>query len=91
MKRTRVQFTVRRMMLLVAVTALIAGGLAGLERRRLRLLHIAKIHAAPIRVMTAETDINRPEWQWHFAMYAKYSQAARQPWFPVEADPPRPK
>lgn len=91
MKLPRVQFTLRRMMILVAIAALIAGGMAGLERRRLRLLEIAEAHAVPIRVMTADTDINRPEWQWHFAMYAKYSQAARHPWLPVEADPPEPK
>jgi hypothetical protein len=90
-KVPRVQFTIRRLMIAVALMALVAGLFAGLERRRLRLLDVARVHADPIRVMTAETDIDRPEWQWHFAMYAKYSQAARRPWLPLAPDPPEPK
>jgi hypothetical protein len=45
MRVPSVRFTVRRMMVAVAVVGLVSGGLIGLERRRQRFLHLYRRHA----------------------------------------------
>jgi hypothetical protein len=87
MQLPRPRFTVRRMMVAVAILGLSLGFLA---ERRARFLRVAAQHKS-------QTD-----WPWAFhlppgvvsydiEMQLKYERAARYPWLPVEPDPPRPK
>jgi hypothetical protein len=70
---------------------------AVVERRRARFEHLFSYHrgqAGPVdwRSFVGDTPIFTTEkGRWHDRLAAKYAEAARRPWLPVEDDPPEPK
>jgi hypothetical protein len=81
MKLPRVRFTVRRMMVAVAVLALAVGWWKQGERRRARFRALAIVHLI---------EANEPT-DYHGRTAVKYMWATRYPWLPVAPDPPEPK
>ncbi len=82
----RFRFTVRRMMVAVAIAAVVAGFLAG---RRSRFLRIAAEHEKAARsLMLHEGFFIPPRYFDETAMATKYLRAARHPWLPIASDPP---
>jgi hypothetical protein len=105
MRIPRVRFTVRRLMVAVAVVALLSRvGVEGERRRhrfqRLELDHlILSVHAevalqgGPAREFyqpISDRDL-KARVGYHRRMVAKYAWAARNSWLPVGPDPPPPK
>jgi hypothetical protein len=94
MRLPRVRFTVRRLMIAVAVVALAIGMFA----RSRQMSKIADRHAAQILEHSQMMPLPNGAFvmlldnrgQWHQAMVAKYRRAARRPWLPVEPDPHEP-
>jgi hypothetical protein len=98
------RFTVRRIMVAVAIVALIIW-IHDLMERRSRLLKLTHIYiceqyltdlelvhasvAGPSKA--AELDAVRRRIEYNRSMVRKYTRAARYPWLPVEPDPPVPK
>lgn len=94
-------------MLALALLAIPLGAWAECLKRRSRFLSLASSHAAeacdgritpPSQRATmspAELDASsdrRLAWEeYHEALAAKYTQAARSPWLPVPDDPPEPR
>ena len=93
MRLPRVRFTVRRMMVLVAILGLM---IAAFERRQ-RFGWIASEHRAHVpkhMFPTKPVGMGDKEWrplEWHESMARKYEYAASHPWLPVAPDPPEPK
>ena len=106
MRVPRVRFTVRRLMVAVALLSL----LLGLVARRERLLRLSTYHAEqshrtmivqqsnlPVAVDSAGAHqpgaylSTTPRSEWHARMSMKYQTAARYPWLPVESGPPEPE
>jgi len=105
MRLTRSQFTIRRLMLAVGIVAVIVGLIVEGEKRRARFHKFASKHydeAARYFVMfaggeSAERESMRlweervgPTVKHHADLRDKYERAARQPWCPLEPDPPAP-
>ncbi len=98
MRIPRLRFTVRRMMVAVAIAAIVMGGLAERHYRFAKLSdhHLAALVALipKVRASIAAGDDENPIHErgfWHAKMRAKYFRAARYPWLPVAPDPPEPK
>ena len=97
MRISRFQFTVRRLMVVVAIVALIV--CVPIERHR-RFSRLARFHdieswkgaeeMPPPRPGTTAIRLTEIGW-WHLKMQEKYEFAARNPWLPVAPDPPEPK
>jgi hypothetical protein len=97
MRVPRVRFTVRRMMVAVAMLAALLAIGAGLQRRQARFERLFSYHrglAGPMIIHsfdpgspTSKTASGR----WHWDLSMKYADAARRPWLPVAPDPPEPK
>ena len=90
MPLSRVRFTVRRMMVAVAIVACI---FRAIERRK-RFLRIVDSHRSPDwRFLRHPGDTNYVSTlaRWHDEMQAKYEFAARYPFLPVAPDPPEPE
>jgi hypothetical protein len=96
------RFTVRRLMVAVAIVALACGVAAELLRRHWQFAKIARDHSEIFLARAASegfppvplTKIWYPrtaKTAWHAEMSIKYQKAARYPWFPVAPDPPEPK
>ena len=94
---TRPRFTVRRLMLAVAVVGTVLG--VTNERRnrfrRLRLIigpsvEISLTDPPFVAFSNFSEAINR-RIEWHHSMWLRYEDAARHPWLPVALDPPEPK
>ena len=84
----RVQFTVRRIMLVVAVVAIFAmvvrlRFLTSIYRNRCELHYVAQLHSEALQ--------DRRGAAYHASMLAKYQQATARPWLTVEPDPPEPE
>jgi hypothetical protein len=94
MKLPRVRFTVRRMMVAVAVVGLAFGVTKWIKGRRDMFESLADDYldegSAFAEYGHGLTELN-PRSAWNWAMYLKYKQAARHPWFPVAPDPPEPE
>ncbi len=88
----RFRFTVRRMMIAVAVGAFVMGLLA---ERRARFNRIADWHHAYVMDHQYQTWLSlagrEAPFPYHERMALKYYDAARHPWLPVAPDPPEPK
>jgi hypothetical protein len=88
-----VRFTVRRLMVAVAVVAVAAGGLHLWELRvlylRTALLHEVLSSLFQEGHACAGRDPGRSAH--HQVLRIKYERAARRPWLPVEPDPPEPR
>ncbi len=106
MRLTRVRFTIRLMMIVVAGAGVVLGASVELHRRHDRFLRLAEHHEASCSITRAcgktrysatnalGEDVRR--WsrrriEWHSTLAEKYRLAANLPWMPVEADPPEPK
>jgi hypothetical protein len=90
----RLRFTVRQMMVVVALVAAVMG--LSIERHR-RFARIAARHRAVMYEGASVVAGPRPGYRltgsgWrHFKTYLKYARAARYPWLPVAPDPPEPE
>ena len=97
-----VRFTVRRMMVVVAIVAVLAGTACWLARRRVRFLAIAATHrASGFGIDPSSRYYDFPgDWalkevsprnRWHAEMSFRYRYAADHPWLLVPPDPPEPE
>jgi hypothetical protein len=93
MRLPRVRFTVRRMMVAVAVLSLLIGWGIESGRREGRFRTAARVHwlASFGRAPDGPGQVTEAGLRWHDRMAEKYDRAARYPWLPVEPDPPEPK
>ena len=86
----RFQFTVRRMMVAVAIVGVVLGGAEMIRRRRTDFIvrstqwrwseNVALRGRAPVRFVYYSRRLAE-----------KYEHAARYPWLPVAPDPPEPE
>jgi hypothetical protein len=105
MKLSRPRFTVRRLMVVVALAALLLGVIAGVENRRRSFLSLVDAHRAGMiaweegdpsetsreRFDLSGRKVSLKDHRWHLQMAEKYERAARYPWLPVAPDPPAPE
>jgi hypothetical protein len=94
MKLPRVRFTVRRMMVAVAVVAVVIGAMTLLQRRRERFKAIAAEQRAAIQVGYFNNDEGNQDHtaaRYHLDMALRYEGAAARPWLPLGLDPSEPK
>jgi hypothetical protein len=94
----RPRFTVLRLMLVVAIVAVVLGARSWYEGRSARFREMARRYSkswlenADIVVGDRESDETQARRsEHHRAMWEKYLRASRQPWLPVEPDPPEPE
>jgi hypothetical protein len=98
------RFTVRRLMIAVAVFALLLGAMALRQRRShfqaladyhaFQARHIRSSHGSMIQPSGAYVHIplgSSSRAEYHKDMGGKYGYAASHPWLPVEPDPPVPR
>jgi hypothetical protein len=104
MRLPRTRFTIRRMMVVVAVFALLLGAVA-IVRRQAHLQRLADYHAKMAwQLQSSHGTVIRPNGafvhvpltpqrlaDYHEDLARKYERAARYPWLPVEPDPPEPE
>jgi hypothetical protein len=99
MRRPRVKFTVRGLMIAVAVTAIVLGGCLGFPRNRAQREWLAGFHQARAQSLMKNAEPGtseikdpaiRAKLRWHEAMAEKYRWATHYPWLPVGPDPPEP-
>ena len=99
MRLPRVKFTLRCLMIAVAVAAIVLGGGLGIPRNRARREWLAGFHRASTQSLMKNAEPGtseikdpaiRAKLRWHEAMGEKYGWAARYPWLPVGPDPPEP-
>lgn len=91
MRLPRVRFTVRRLMVAVAVVGLLFG-MADRSRRFSAIADLYGGYRVQASVTTPEEIRQLKEWNaYRKAFYLKYRRAARYPWLPIESDPPEPK
>ncbi len=92
MRMPSVRFTIRRMMVIVAVVAGMLWATLALQERSRRFLKIASEREMEVRALTTYYAFYPPFE--HIArldeMKKKYEYAASHPWLPVEPDPPVP-
>jgi hypothetical protein len=89
----RLRFTVRRMMVAVAIAALIVGAEAW--RRRTRDYYRAKamhFYAKANELLLSKDGFerHRDRYSYYLRMSLKYAKAHNRPWLPVAPDPPEP-
>jgi hypothetical protein len=86
------RFTVRRLMVAVAVLAGTLAAWSWIVRRAAHYREISAYHSAKWNTIdttgTPEVDARV---EWHRAMAEKYEFAARYPWLPLSSDPPEPE
>jgi hypothetical protein len=82
----RPRFTMRWLMVAVAIVALGLGILAELHRRSARFAQIAWHHEIEADICSSTTKA-----QHHLDLTRRYQHAARYPWLPVAPDPPEPQ
>jgi hypothetical protein len=90
MRLPRPRFTLRRLMVAVAIIAVaIDSGIVvwRMETYAMR----ADAHARHLNSGRSFLDDSADLIQWHERMRLKYEYAARNPWLPVAPDPPKPK
>jgi hypothetical protein len=91
MRMPRVRFTIRRMMVAVAVVAIVFGWFSWMGGRAARFRSLWAEHINKVGVVSSPKP--RPDevqGTYHLKMGEKYRIAALRPWLPVEADPPEP-
>jgi hypothetical protein len=99
MKPPRVRFTIRRIMVAVAVVGIILAAWRLSADRRARADHHRHRRASSFTIadggIVSRDDqgmIVSPEMSlWHAEMTLKYPRAACYPWLPVRPDPPEPE
>ena len=89
------RFTVRRLMVLVAIVGLVLAAGSWLYRRTTRMKSTAAFHEqACFEALMIGPDcilVESPRSRFHDELAKKYHRAARYPWLPVAPDPPEPK
>ncbi len=98
------QFTVRRLMVSVAIAGVLVGGWVETGRRRDRFRGISAILKFEIHKAIGQDIDGVPTWyigggrmisdrrmSWRLEMIKKYEKAAERPWLPVAPDPPEPE
>ena len=100
------RLTVRRLMVAVAIVAVVIGIVTELDRRRERYTRLARQHSVVRDELHKFLVVVPPSGSleffgdrraiaelvgYHGRLKAKYEEAARHPWLPVEPDPPEPK
>jgi uncharacterized membrane protein YhhN len=88
------RFTVRRMMALVALAAMVLGLVAWMVRRAAEYRAKAVFYEGMIVTMIWKDSSPPPELArqlWAGEMASKYRYAASYPWWPVAPDEPEPK
>jgi hypothetical protein len=100
MRLPRVRFTVRRIMLAVAVVAIVLGGLRlwclSAHYRALAEVHRQKADEVVRGTYAGPGGSYHLEWcawpspnkEYHLRLKENYERAASRPWLPVEPDPP---
>ncbi len=81
----RPRFTVRRLMVAVAIMGLICGVSTHLYRRSAHFHRLAVRHHSIGYTSSSTSKIEH-----HLALSEKYERASRYPWLSVEPDPPEP-
>jgi hypothetical protein len=91
MRMPRVRFTVRWMMVAIAVVAIYFGWSRWMERRseRFRALWIEHINKVG-EISSPKPSPHEVQGYYHLKMGEKYRAAMNRPWLPVEPDPPEP-
>jgi hypothetical protein len=95
------RFTVRRLMIAVAIAGIALGPLAALQRSR-RFGQISRVHERAMADGATEaaklkrrgdprSKLTYARADYHQAMWLKYFHAARRPWLPVTPDPAEPE
>jgi hypothetical protein len=91
MRWPRVRFTVRRMMVAIAVVAIYLGWSRWMERRSERFRALWVEHVNKIGVISSpRPSPHEVQGYYHLKMCEKYRAAMNRPWLPVEPDPPEP-
>ena len=88
------RFTVRRLMVAVAVVGLMLGLTLWMKRRSAEFRKKALFYEGMCITMVWQDDSPPPDLAHHLwvgKMATKYRYAASYPWWPVEADPPEPQ
>ncbi|WP_435016472.1 hypothetical protein TA3x_004038 [Tundrisphaera sp. TA3] len=92
MKIPRSKLTVRRIMLAVAIVAVISGGVAWcVKMRRLLRSYLSKSAIYELRYDASPKNPSAAVRDWEYEMMMKYQHAAMFPWSHLEPDPPEPK
>jgi hypothetical protein len=89
MNLPRPRFTVRWLMIAVAIVALIAAIPLELHRRQQRFMYLSGMHY--LSGFAPENLVNARKKKWHTYMWAKYRYAAHHPWLWVPSDLPEPE
>ena len=82
----RPRFTVRRMMVAVAIGGVVSGVLT----RAARFQQLSDYHRSRI-ILISPPDPRVYRTLYHMELANKYYYAARHPWLPVTPDPPEPQ
>jgi hypothetical protein len=91
MRLPRVQFTIRRLMIAVAVVGVAVSIPAALRRRSETFARISEAHFRSADALNPPRKHRRvPLAEWHIQLGWKYRAAASRPWLPVQSDPPKP-
>jgi hypothetical protein len=93
MKLPTPRFTVRRLMIAVAIAALALGLVEWIGCRSATFRLKAREHERTFKTLIGPNTMFpvSPATDHHRLMAEKYRLAARSPWLPVEPDPPEPK
>jgi hypothetical protein len=93
MRLPRMQLTIRRMMIAVAVVGVAFSIPAALRRRSEAFAQIYQAHfrAANALLFSPPRPMRVSLFHWHIQLGRKYQAAATRPWLPVESDPPKPE
>lgn len=86
------RLTIRRLMAVVAMAAVLSRIPAWMAWRRKQFQELSWSHAGESFAVTRFPGVGpkHPRWLYHRAMMEKYRNAANHPWWPVLPDPPKP-
>jgi hypothetical protein len=96
------RMTMRRWMIVVVIVGTMLGPLVYLGQRSRRFDQISRVHVRAMSAGATEAAILKRRGDprsklafaradYHQAMWLKYFNASRNPWLPVEPDPPEPE
>ncbi|MHB1558831.1 MAG: hypothetical protein ACYC61_15370 [Isosphaeraceae bacterium] len=106
MRIPRARFTIRWLMIGIAITGAVLALAVECRRRHDRFLSLAAHHLACIHIVNTACNLSQTQineygedvrrrsnaWiRWHREMAMKYRRAAARPWLPVEPDAPEPR
>jgi hypothetical protein len=90
-KRPRVRFTLRRMVVGIAILGLAFGVTSWLQRMRGRAISYQSMADRHAKLMVRGSHNSTARMRHHLTLRDKYEEAARYPWLPVAPDPPEPE